>query len=469
MKLQDIFEYGSILGLSENKRLDEIGSPAEIEKAEKSEYYPLSYNQKRLLILNQLNPYGVEYNMYGRMCINERINMDAARKAFSYLLDRHESLRTCFKKVDGNYMQRIEEIIGFEVGFSDISNEEEEQRARSLEEIYGGMSAHVFDLEQPPLMISQMVKLSEDKYELMYCMHHIISDGWSMELLRKEFAAAYNAYNNDREPKLQPLYIQYKDFAVWQNSQIENSSFMQKAKEYWAKKLEGNISALDLNMKNSVKQLVSRKGASYRIVVDDYTKNKLKEIASKHRASLFSLMVSAFYIYFAELTGQEDVAFGIAGSGRDHRGLEDVFGFFVNTVILRNKVDMEMNYLNFLNKISGSVLEALQYQNYPLELILDELKIKYPTISVFINMLNMFEYQGKRLKSKESYHSEAIQDVKFDIEFYLIEYDDGIEILCNYIKECFDSKVIEYMLDEYMNLLTMIAEDESKKLLEYFE
>jgi hypothetical protein len=304
---------------------------------------------------------------------------------------------------------------------------------------------------------------------LVYCMHHIISDGWSLELLSREFETVYDAYKNSMEPYLEPLSIQYKDFAEWQNKQIEDSDQMKQAREYWEKQLRGNIYPLNLPMKNSKKQAVVKKGASYRTVIDADVKEKLKGIAEKQKSSLFSVMLSGFYVYFAELTRQEDMVFGIAGSGRGDAGLEKIFGYFVNTVVLRNQVSKEEHYLDFLSRISDSVLKALQYQDYPLELIIEEIRIKYPAINVFINMLNMFEHRGQLLEDKQSRHLKDVQHVKFDLEFYLIEYADGIEIVCTYAEEFFDPGVIQHMLSEYAGLLSMISEDATRKVADYFD
>jgi non-ribosomal peptide synthetase component F len=204
------------------------------------------------------------------------------------------------------------------------------------------------------------------------------------------------------------------------------------------------------------------------VVISEAVKEKLKKIAVKQKSSLFSSMLSAFYMYFAELTGQEDITFGIAGSGRDYAGLENIFGYFVNTIVLHNNVNKEKKYQDFLEGISGSVLDALKYQDYPLELIIGELKIKYPSINVFINMPNMFGHHGERLKDQRPCHSEDINDVKFDMEFYLIEYADGIEIVCTYAREYFDPKVVEYMVNEYVSLLSRISEDPTKIVADYF-
>ncbi len=468
ISLQDIFQHGTIAALSRNISDYDTINYAEISKSPEKAYYALSYNQKRLLILNRLNPEGTEYNISGKQKIKAQVNIEDVSKAFEFLINRHESMRTSVGIIDGSYVQWLEDKVSFKIDFSDLSNLHEDDKKEEFEKIFRKNAHNVFDLGQAPLMVSELVKLSEDEYELIYSIHHIISDGWSMEILRKEFGIAYEAYRNNTEPQLPLLALQYKDFAEWQNSQIEDSTKMNHAKEYWRKQLEEKADEMNLYMKSNQSQILDNSGSSYRIIIDEATKQKLKEIAMKQKTSLFSLMISAFYMYFAELTQQEDITFGTAGSGREDRGLENIFGYFVNTVMLRNKVDWEETYPDFLNRISKNILDALKYQNYPLELIVEELKIDYPSINIFINMLNVYENEKELLLDAKPRHVEDGQHIKFDMEFYLVEYANGIEVLCTYARRYFDSSVIEYIVGEYVNLLSMICEEPGKKLEEYF-
>ncbi len=433
--LKDIFQHGTIAALSKNIGDYNLINYAYISKAPEKEYYELSYNQKRLLILNRLNPEGTEYNISGNLKIKAKVNIEDVLKTFEFMMSRHESLRTSFGIIDGKYVQWLEEKLDFNVDFSDISSLADDEKEAEYKRIFRAKAKHVFDLGQAPLMVSEVVKLSEDEFELIYSIHHIISDGWSIGMLKKEFSIAYEALRNNKNPQLPELNLQYKDFAEWQNKQIEDSVQMNHAKDYWKKLLSEKADEMSLYMKSNHSEIPENSGSSYRIVIDEAVKQKLKEIALKHKTSLFSLMVSALYMYFAELTQQEEITFGTAGSGREHPGLENIFGYFVNVVVLRNKVDWSESYPDFLNRISKNILEALKYQDYPIELIAEELKIDYPAINVFVNMLNVYENENEQLLNTESRHVEEGQNIKFDMEFYLVEYANGLEILCTYARK----------------------------------
>jgi len=467
MDLLNFFRYPTIKGLSELIKKSRTDLYTEIKRLPWQNYYELSYAQKRLWIISQLQAESSAYNMPGRITLHEKVDIGVINKVFDALINRHEAFRTRFDTVEGEPMQIIEPQVGFNINTIDLCQYSEEDRTQKLEQIFADESAKVFDLKVCPLLRAVLVKLVEYKYEFLFSMHHIISDGWSIEILKNEFYILYNAYKCNQTPSLEPLEIQYKDFAAWQNRLLKDETGITDAKEFWKSQLAGELPVLNLPVSYSYGRLSDRRSAGYRIVVPEPVTDRLKALARQHNTSLYIVLVSGFNLLLSKITGQHDIIIGAAGSGRNHESIKNIVGYFINTTLLRNQTDDEEIFSDFLTRVNENTLKALEYQSYPLELVLDELKITYPAISVFFNMLNMGESSREYLSETESYPIEKVQEVKFDLAFYLKEYSNGIEIICNYLTGLFEPTRIKFILEQYGMLLYGIADNPDKKVTEY--
>lgn len=458
LSLQDLFKFPTIEILAEKIQEGQVIFYDEIKRLEKREYYELSNTQKRLWIINQLEKESVSYNLPGRVTLFEKVEKDIISEVFKELICRHESFRTKFATVNGNPVQIIEDTVDFSMRTSDISFMEEKNALLKREQLFEEEATTVFNLESAPLLRVTLVKVKEEEYDLIFSMHHIISDGSSMEVLKKEFYLLYEGYKCGKKEELLPLKVQYKDFAAWQNQLLAEEKTMEEAKKFWLEQLSGELSPLSLPVNPLGRNTKERNSSAYGFFISESLKDKIKDLAKEHQTSIFVVLLTGFSLYLSELTGQEDILIGTAGSGRDHESLQNVIGYFINTTILRNKIDTELSFNALVDKVKENTLKALEYQNYPLEFILDELKIKYPEISVFFNMLNMGQSDREELKSLEPYHTEKVQDVKFDLVCYIIEYKNGIQINCNYLSSLFKPARIQYMMTEYVALLENLVE-----------
>jgi len=467
MDLLNFFKYPTIKGLSELIRKSKTDLYTEIKRLPWQNYYELSYAQKRLWIISQLQAESSAYNMPGRITLHEKVNEGVINKVFEAFINRHEAFRTRFDTVEGEPMQIIEPQVSFNINTIDLCQYSEKDRTQKLEQIFEDESAKVFDLKVCPLLRAVLVKLAEDKYEFLFSMHHIISDGWSIEILKNEFYIIYSACKCNQIPSLEPLEIQYKDFAAWQNRLLKDETGITDAKEFWKIQLDGELPVLNLPVSYSYGQLSDRRSAGYRIVIPELVADRLKALARQHNTSLYIVLVSSFNLLLSKITGQQDIIIGAAGSGRNHESIKNIIGYFINTTLLRNQIDDEEIFSDFLIRVNENTLKALEYQSYPLELVLDELKINYPAISVFFNMLNMGESSRESLSEIESYPIEKVQEVKFDLAFYLKEYANGIEIICDYLTGLFEPTRIKFILEQYGMLLKGIAYNPDKKVTEY--
>uniref|UniRef100_UPI0025C6780D condensation domain-containing protein n=1 Tax=Clostridium sp. UBA6640 TaxID=1946370 RepID=UPI0025C6780D len=469
ISLKDIYNSSNISSLSKAIRISKnyVAIYNEIVPLPKQESYDLSYAQKRLWILNQLQPNSPAYNMSECFTLFEEVNANVIQNIFNILIQRHDAFRTRFKDKDGVVVQIIDENANFNIDKEDLSILGQEEKNKERKRIYDEIATKIFNLEEGPLIHIKLVKLAYSEYDLIYCMHHIISDGWSLEVLKKEFLLLYEAHKQGREYELEPLKIQYKDFASWQNKLIENKEMAQPAKAFWQKQLRGEVPILKLPVDYIASSLNNRESRGYRIVLAKDKKDKLKELAQENGVSFFVVMITTFKFFLSDLTKQRDILIGTATFGREHADLQNVIGYFINTTILRNEINAEESFTDLLQRINKNTLFALEYQSYPLELIVDELKIKYPKISAFFNMLNMGESTREYINDFNCYHIDKVQDIKFELVWYVTEYANGIEIMCDYLLGLFEPLTIEYMMKRYMLLLDKVLTDHNKLLKEY--
>jgi hypothetical protein len=300
--------------------------------------------------------------------------------------------------------------------------------------------------------------VEEREFDLIFVMHHIISDGVSMDILRTEFAQFYRQVQAGIPVNLPALAVQYKEFAAWQNQLFADPAKMSAVKAYWAELLSREIPVIQLPTDRSYQSLSSRDSGGYRFVIPAEVKERLKTIAIENKASLFSVLLAGFNWFLYNLTGQEDLLMGMPVAGREHETLRNLIGYFINTVILCNQVNPNESFSQFLHRVQEGTLQSLEYQSYPMEMILTELEMEFPKLSVFFNMLSMQD-NTQPLPNLESFHLDDVQDVKFDLVCYLKEYANGIEVICNYLTGLFNPATIEYLMGEYLAILQAIADN----------
>jgi amino acid adenylation domain-containing protein len=468
--LAEIFKTPTIRGLSEYiKKAAGMGyTYMSIEPVEEKEFYELSYNQKRLWIIHQLEPESASYHLPVMMALKQRVEESVIKKVLHKLVERHESFRTCFADFHNEPVQLVKKHIKLPLKVIDISMFEKKEKEKKIEHVYVETSTTPFDLFNAPLLRSVLLKVSQEETLLIFNMHHIISDGWSMEILKKEFFLYYEAYKNGENVESEPLKIQYKDFTEWQSNQLRNPDFKENSHRYWHEKVLKGLPKFrlpqDLNSLFAIKE-----GAEYRFAIDEKVKERLMRTAQDTGTSLFAVVFSMLNMLLSWLSGQEEVVCGLTSAGRDHDDLGNIAGFFVSTLVLRNRLEYEENFSDILKRVGENAFEALQHQGYPLELVLDDLKMKFPDIQVMFNMLNVLNTGEVEIETfDELYYVDKASDAKFDLSFHVTEFKNGIEVRCYYRKRLFEQERMEHMMRYYLQLFKVAAEDPHKKVKDYF-
>jgi acyl carrier protein len=462
LPMTDLFKKPTIRDLSEYITTAKEETYIPITPAEEKEYYPLSFHQKRLWIIQQLEEKNVSYNMPVRIEFHHAVDESIIRKSLDQLIQRHESLRTAFKTIDGIAYQCIKPMAVPSVKMIDISSLESLEREREREVIFKKAAGTPFDLNQAPLLREVLIKLADMHYDLVLNMHHIISDGWSNGILEREFSQLYKEYKSGKETRLSPLHLQYKDFSQWHNHQLDDPRLQEASHRFWLEKLTEGFPRLQLPT-DFHGDRVDSTGAAYRCRVEKQVKEDLYRLARENNATFAMVMFSIYNILLAHISGQEDIVCSLIGAGRDHPLLRHIVGYFTNSIMVKTRIDPEEEFENLLCRVHGNVMETLRHQSYPLEMVLDELSMSFPDIVASFNMLNMpGTAAGDDIETFAPHHIQKRQGVKFDLALFVTEHANSIELLWNYRTTLFEASTIESIANLYLELLAELSVEEEE-------
>ncbi|HLP57610.1 MAG TPA: amino acid adenylation domain-containing protein, partial [Candidatus Deferrimicrobium sp.] len=429
-----------------------------IEPVEKQEYYPLSAAQKRLYIIRQMDEMGVAYNIPAVMKLAGRLDKNHLESVFKQLLHRHESLRTSFIVIDGVPVQQIQEFVDFSIAYDEAGN------AGNVRPVGSSYPYFIrpFDLSKAPLMRVALLKEDDETHFLMVDMHHIITDGTSMELLVKEFMALYEGM------ELPPLKLQYKDYSCWQGSEQEKN-VLRVQEEFWLKQFSEMPAALNLPLDypRPVVQSFEGRGCSFEITGAETA--ALKELASGEGTTLYMVLLSLYFIFLARISGQEDIVVGSPVAGRTHADLEPIIGMFVNTLALRNNPAGGKNVLDFLKEVNDNTLTAFANQDYPYEELVEKAAVhrdtgRNPLFDTMLNLRNMnfSEIKIPGLTMTPFPFQENIS--KFDISLRAFDDPGNLRFTFEFSTKLFKMEAITRFIAYFKNIIKSVIEDKYSKI-----
>ena len=347
-------------------------APPAIPRREASPTAPLSFAQERLWFLDRLEPENPAYNLALAFRIDGSLEVDWARRALALLAARHETLRTTVREVDGVPMQVIAPSAALPLEVVDLSATGADRRDAELLAVATARFEQPFDLAAGPLLRTTLVRLSPSRYALLFVMHHVVSDGVSMEHLAREFFACSTAVAVGGPPALAPLPIQYADYAVWQREWFQGAE-RQRQLDYWRSQLAG-VPPLDLPTDLPRPPVQSVRGRTRRFGLDAALTARLRAFARANDATLFMTLLTGFAILLARYAGQDDVAIGSPIAGRTHRETEDVIGLFANTLVMRCRLEGCRTPRDVLAYVRQVVIGAHDHQDLPFEQLVEALK-----------------------------------------------------------------------------------------------
>jgi amino acid adenylation domain-containing protein len=449
LRCKNIRELGSLVDNQDKKEQESI------PKVAVSNYYPVSAAQKRQYILNKIDG-DINYNLPGSLMIEGRLDLGRLDIVFKTIIDRHESLRTSFEMKDGQPIQIVHDTVDFRVEYLESGEAENGELMASF--------VKPFDLSAAPLLRVRLVSFSEEKHVLLFDMHHIISDGASINIIAKEITELYNG------SELPELKIQYKDYSAWHNALL-TSEKIKKQEAYWLDRFSGEIPVLNMPLDFARPSFQSFRGNKLYFTIDRSLTERIRELTAKTGTTLFMFLLSAYNVLLSKYTGQEDIIVGTPVEGRRHADLRDLIGMFVNTLAIRSYPAWDKTFEAFLNEVKEDLLNAYDNQEYPFEELVEKVDIKRdmsrnPLFSTSFVLQNMDLTKLPAIGFTATPYKYDIKTSKFDLTLEVAEKSEMIEYSIEYCTDLFAEETIGRLAGHFNNALHDITENPGKKLSE---
>ncbi|MEM7334079.1 MAG: amino acid adenylation domain-containing protein [Chloroflexota bacterium] len=463
--IQDLKAHkGELLDLlaGQNGRSDTISAAA------RDQNLPASMMQNRLWFLDQMTPGTPIYNIPLRFHFHGALEVTLFTDSINEIVARHEILRTTFAVENEQPVQKIAPKVEIPVPVIDLSHFPQQDQEIAIKKLYQEVVDYRFDLEIGPLLYTELLKLADDSYIWLINFHHIISDGWSSRLFFQELSTLYSAKLEEKQPNLPPLPIQYGDFAAWQNEAFENNRFASQL-HYWEKQLSDAPSLLELPTDKIRPSMQTFSGDAVTYALPDELLTKLRQLNSKTNTTLFMLLLSTFKLLMSRLSHQEDVVVGIPIAGRNRIEIEPLIGFFINSLALRSKIKPNDTFLDLLEQVRNTNLDAYANQDIPFEQVIELLKIERnlsqtPIFQVYFNMF-MVNDSGLDLPNIEVVqNTEPELSAKFDMTLYVREHNDDVLLRWVYNKDLFYKSRIKEMVAQFVALLDQLVAEPNQRL-----
>ncbi|MEH1779521.1 MAG: amino acid adenylation domain-containing protein [Nostoc sp.] len=440
------------------------------ENVSQLQTFPMSFGQQRLWFIDQLQPGNFANHISAALRLTGFLNQAALLQTLDEIVRRHEVLRTTFATMEEKPVQVIIPNLSLNlptINLEELSEVEQEAEVKKLviQEIQ-----QPFNLSQAPLLRATLLRLKETEHILVFTMHHIISDGWSMGVLTQEVAVLYETFSKRQPSLLSELPIQYVDFAAWQRKRLQGE-LLQSQISYWKNQLEGAPKLLELPTDYPRPAVSSFQGASYSFELSDDLYVALNKLSQQYGSTLFMTLLAAFQTLLWHYTGSEDIVVGSPIANRDRTELEGLIGFFANTIALRTNLAGNPTFEDLLTRVRTKLLGAYAHQDLPFEQLVEELQpqrnLSYtPVFQVMFVLQNtpmsVFELPGLTISPLTIDNGSA----KFDLTLEITETPQKLFANLEFNTDLFESSTIKRMAGHFQTLLQEIIANPKLRLSE---
>ncbi|HWS88837.1 MAG TPA: amino acid adenylation domain-containing protein, partial [Pyrinomonadaceae bacterium] len=419
---------------------------------------PLSFAQQRLWFLDQLMPGGTMYNVPFALRLTGRLDLAAFEQTISELTRRHEVLRTTFAAVDGQPVQIVHPPQPLALPVTDLSQLGEEERERQVERAVVEDARRPFDLSAGPLLRVSLMRLGTEDHVLLFTLHHIVSDAWSLGVFVREVVTLYGAYLEGRPSPLPELKIQYADYAVWQREWLQGEVLEQQV-GYWREQLAGAPAVLELPTDKPRPAVQTHRGGHHSFTLSEELTKRLRELSRDEGASLFMTLLAGWQLVLSRYSGQDEVVVGAPIANRHRAEVEPLIGFFVNTLALRARLGGAQSFRELLGQVKETTLGAYAHQDLPFEKLVEELqpdrKLSHtPLFQVIFTLQNApvgeLKLPGLQLSPVGRGGTERTH---FDLSLGINESDDKLKCSLGYNTDLFEAATAERLAGNYERLL----------------
>lgn len=437
-----------------------------IRPREKGADAPLSLAQQRLWFLHQLDPGNDPYYLPFYYQLTGPLNAAALERALNEIIRRHEILRTVFKQKNNKVVQSVLPQFHLALPKYDLSQLSKTQAGDEIQSLIDTEEARPFNLEHGPLLRAMLLRKSDEEHGLFLIVHHIVMDGWSIEIFVDELTALYEAFSTNQPSPLPDLPLQYADFAAWQRESITGDEQL----AYWKKQLHGGLPMLEVPTDHPRPQRMTYRGADSDFQLTQDQVERLNELGHREGATLFMTLMAALLSLLHRYTGQEDIILGTANAGRNRAEIEKLIGFFVNTLVLRTDLSGDPKFSELVGRVREVALGAYEHQDVPFEKLVEELHperdlSRHPLFQVMVNFQNA---------PAETPASPGLQitpidignQTRFDLELHFWAQPDGFIGNFIYSTDLFEQSTIDRMLRHFETLLAGVAANPEARLSE---
>ncbi|NEP33690.1 amino acid adenylation domain-containing protein [Moorena sp. SIO3B2] len=469
---QDILERKTeILEFLRKARTNKEPLATTIKKIPRDGKLLLSFAQERLWFINQLFPDNSSYNQPIALNLKGPLNVVALEQSLKEIIQRHETLRTSFPEINGQPVQIVAPVMELPLTVVDLqSSDSTHEQSEKVKELVRQEAIATFDLANGPVLQVTLLQLESEHHVLLIKMHHIISDGWSLGILVREFSTLYDAFAQGKLPALPELPIQYADFGHWQREWL-TGEVLEKQLNYWRKQLSGISPILDIPTDYPRPTEPTFKGGMEYFQLDSYLTQKLKQLSQESGSTLFMTLLAAFFVLLSRYSNQSDLVVGSPIANRNRREIEPLIGMFVNTLVLRANLADNPTFRELLARVQKTTLDAYTYQDLPFEKLLEELQTER-NLSHNALVQVMFAVQNNKMEAWNLPGLEVSQTefdfdfTRFDLEVHCGEVSSGIAAFCIYNTDIFKLETISRMMRHFQTLLEAVVANPEQKVLQ---
>ncbi|HXB53929.1 MAG TPA: condensation domain-containing protein, partial [Vicinamibacteria bacterium] len=460
----------SLAGLSPEKRkvfsrlLKEKGIgvlPTEgVPRRKDATQWPLSFAQRRLWLLDRLEPGSPRYNVFSAVSLGGRLDLEALERALTEILRRHEILRARIIDMAGEPVQRIEPLEAVALPLTDLRGWPEEQRPSELRRLATEEARLPFDLARGPLIRCSIVRSASEQHTLFLSLHHIVSDAWSLSVVLYELRALYGAFSEGRPSPLPEPLIQYADFAAWQRDSL-SGEVLERQLSYWRDQLAG-ADSLSLPTDRPRPPAQSLAGAWHFRTFGPGLREELKAFSRREGVTLFMTLLAAFQALLHRYTWQVDISVGSPVAARTHAELEGLVGFFANMLVFRTDLSGDPSFRELVARVRGLTMAGFANQEAPFEKLVEELRperdlARHPLFQVAFTLQNA--PRPAPPKPGLTWSAGGLDNgvAKFDLTLYVTESEDSLAGAFEYSTELFDEPTVARMLGHLEELLKGVA------------
>ncbi|MBL3659025.1 non-ribosomal peptide synthetase, partial [Fulvivirga sediminis] len=432
--------------------LDKVLSQESVRNIVRPEKIPLSFSQERLWFIDKLEG-STQYHIPIVMRLEQGASKEAIAYAYSEIINRHEVLRTVFCEEQGEPYQNIMSPQTWALSHEEVAE-------GALQEVIDREVRKPFDLANDLMLRAKLLSIDAGGYVLVLVVHHISFDGWSQPIFMKELMQLYQSWKEEKPANLEPLPIQYADYAIEQRNRLKGEVLQAKL-EFWESILSG-VSPLNLPTDFARPAMQSTRGAFASKRLTTTLSDQLANVMRQQNVTLFMTLLAAFKIFLNRYTKQHDICIGSPVANRQQEEIEPLIGFFVNTLAIRTDVNKDENFLDLLKKVKDTTLSAYDHQDVPFEKIVERVEkhrdtSRHPIFQVMFSLINSTADQSAKKNSAIQSMGVSRENALFDLSLIAAESNGGLQITFEYCSDLFREDTVLRMLDQFETLLESIV------------